>query len=199
MFVWNQVLFEVHIDFWRPQRVVRKKQRLSFSGHPMLIRKKVQQNSSWVHRPKKTVWSDPPNTYYGSNKLVVCRCFSFFQRICSGSILDLICQEWPLENSGKQCLFWLKLSPHMQTHGTCWPARNSIACHDEGFYIIWPNRIIFHQPRFPWNMGSHFPPSATSWGEVVWGRYDLTKYHVQGTLHLNYHLLTWLPPSGSTG
>lgn len=32
--------------------VVRKKQRLSFSGHPMLIRKKVQQYPSWT-APKK--------------------------------------------------------------------------------------------------------------------------------------------------
>ncbi len=32
--------------------------------------------------------------------------------------------------------------------------------------------IIFHQPRFPWNKGSHFPSSATFWGEGnVWGRY----------------------------
>ena len=25
------------------------------------------------------------------------------------------------------------------------------------FTIIWPNGIIFHQPRFPWNKGSSFP------------------------------------------
>ena len=30
---------------------------------------------------------------------------------------------------------------------------------------IWPNGIIFHQPRFPWNKGSHFPSKkATFWG-----------------------------------
>ena len=29
---------------------------------------------------------------------------------------------------------------------------------------IWPNGIIFHQPRFPWNKGSHFPYSTTIWG-----------------------------------
>ena len=33
--------------------------------------------------------------------------------------------------------------------------------------------IIFHQPGFPWNKGD-FPSLATFWGEVVWGRYNLT-------------------------
>ena len=31
---------------------------------------------------------------------------------------------------------------------------------------LWPNGIIFHQPKFPWNRG-HFPSSAIFWGEVV--------------------------------
>ena len=53
MFVWNQVVFEVQIDFWRSQRRGKEKTTsLSFSGHPMLIRKKVQQNSSWTAQKK---------------------------------------------------------------------------------------------------------------------------------------------------
>ena len=34
---------------------------------------------------------------------------------------------------------------------------------------------IVHQPRFPWNQGSHFPSLATFWGEVMWGRYNLDR------------------------
>ena len=30
--------------------------------------------------------------------------------------------------------------------------------------VIWPNGIIFLEPRFHWNKGSHFPFSATFWG-----------------------------------
>ncbi len=30
--------------------------------------------------------------------------------------------------------------------------------------ILSDQNIIFHQPRFPWNKGSHFPSSATFWG-----------------------------------
>ncbi len=52
--------------------------------------------------------------------------------------------------------------------------------------LIWPNYIIyiyiiFHQPRFPWNKGSHFPSSATLWGprscEVDIIRSDLDTDH----------------------
>ena len=34
--------------------------------------------------------------------------------------------------------------------------------------------IIFHQPRFPWNKGISLT-KTTIWGEVVWGRYNLTR------------------------
>ena len=37
----------------------------------------------------------------------------------------------------------------------------------------WPNGIIFHQPRFPWN--KMISPFLSFWGEVVWGRYNLTR------------------------
>ena len=43
---------------------------------------------------------------------------------------------------------------------------------DPGIHPIWPNGIIFHQPRFPWNKGE-IRSSPTFWGEVVWGRYNL--------------------------
>ena len=54
--------------------------------------------------------------------------------------------------------------------------------------------IIFHQPRFPWNKGSHFPSLATIWGEVVWGRYNLTRYVTHTIayqiweMHINKHV-----------
>ena len=37
---------------------------------------------------------------------------------------------------------------------------------------IWPNGIIFHQPTFPWNKGSHFPSKKLPFGapKLVWGR-----------------------------
>ena len=39
---------------------------------------------------------------------------------------------------------------------------------------MWPNGIIFHQPRFPWNKGISLT-ITTIWGKsVVWGRYNLT-------------------------
>ena len=52
-------------------------------------------------------------------------------------------------------------------------------------WMVWSNHatclvhqsgqiIIFHQPRFPWLFGD-FPYSTTFWGEVVWGRYNLTR------------------------
>ena len=45
--------------------------------------------------------------------------------------------------------------------------------------------IIFHQPRFPWNKGSHFPSSATFWGPrscIIWP--DLShSLTIQGTHH----------------
>ena len=41
--------------------------------------------------------------------------------------------------------------------------------------IISGQIIVFHQPRFPWNKRiSRTKP--TIWSEVVWGRYNLTKY-----------------------
>ena len=38
--------------------------------------------------------------------------------------------------------------------------------------------LILHQPRFRWNnmKQGDFPSSATFWGEVVWDRYNLTRY-----------------------
>ena len=35
--------------------------------------------------------------------------------------------------------------------------------------------IIFHQPRFPWNKGNSLT-KPQFWGEVVWGRYNLTRF-----------------------
>ena len=32
---------------------------------------------------------------------------------------------------------------------------------------IWPNGIIFHQPRFPWNKGSHFPYFSPPFGGPI--------------------------------
>ena len=41
---------------------------------------------------------------------------------------------------------------------------------------FWPNEIIFHQPRLPWNKGSHSLPNRYLLGsQVLWGRYDLTR------------------------
>ncbi len=48
--------------------------------------------------------------------------------------------------------------------------------------IFWPNGIIFHQPRFPWNFRD-FPYKTLHFGgkSVVWGRYNLTsQYDVGG-------------------
>ncbi len=42
---------------------------------------------------------------------------------------------------------------------------------------IWPNEIIFHQPRFPWNL-RRFPllnHHHLGW-KLVWGRYNLTRF-----------------------
>ena len=35
--------------------------------------------------------------------------------------------------------------------------------------------IIFHHPGFPWNKGMSLT-KPTFWGEVVWGRYNLTRF-----------------------
>ena len=40
----------------------------------------------------------------------------------------------------------------------------------------WPNGIIFHQPRFPWNKGISRNLSYLLGAQVVWGRYNLTRY-----------------------
>ena len=38
---------------------------------------------------------------------------------------------------------------------------------------IWPNGIIFHQPKFSWNKVCFPETSATFWGQqVMWGRYN---------------------------
>ena len=40
----------------------------------------------------------------------------------------------------------------------------------------WPNEIIFHQPGFSWNKGSHFPSKKLPFGiSLGWGRYNLAK------------------------
>ena len=36
--------------------------------------------------------------------------------------------------------------------------------------------IIFHQARFPWNKGNSLPKSYLLGAQVVWGRYNLTRY-----------------------
>ena len=36
--------------------------------------------------------------------------------------------------------------------------------------------IIFHQPRFFWNIRGDFPSSATFWDDLDWGRYKLPRY-----------------------
>ena len=58
---------------------------------------------------------------------------------------------------------------------TCGQATTSLraGCTGVTKYIS-PNGIIFRQPRFPWNQGSHFPYSTTIWGKsVVWGRDEI--------------------------
>ena len=59
--------------------------------------------------------------------------------------------------------------------------------------IIWPSGIIYHQPRFPWNKGSHFPSKRLPFGgQVVWGRYHLTR-NISNN-HLD-HVSIFLNPS----
>ena len=51
----------------------------------------------------------------------------------------------------------------------------------EWYECIWPNEIIFHQPRFPWNKGD-LPLNQNFGAQVVWGRYNLTRIMVETLL-----------------
>ena len=50
--------------------------------------------------------------------------------------------------------WWWKRTSRDTSMGSVWNNR---------FNQFWPNGILFHQPRFPWNRGFHFPSSATFW------------------------------------
>ena len=52
----------------------------------------------------------------------------------------------------------------------------------------WRNGRIFHQPRFPWNKGMGTFQETTFWGEVVWGRYNLTRFMCGQLSDLSYLL-----------
>ncbi len=46
--------------------------------------------------------------------------------------------------------------------------------------------IIFHQPKFPWNKGMSLPKRYLLGAQVVWGRYNLTRWFHQFPLMRNH-------------
>ena len=70
--------------------------------------------------------------------------------------------------------------------------------------LIWPNGIIFHQPRFPWNFRKFPFPSYLLGAHVVWGCYKLTRlmvcYATRNLRNLrdSYHPKIWLKESTGT-
>ena len=72
--------------------------------------------------------------------------------------------------------------PHLfRNQGAHWPVEPDFLGQHQGtrgeYHIIWPNGIVFHQPGFPWNKEISLPKRYLLGAQVVWGRYNLTKYH----------------------
>ena len=64
-----------------------------------------------------------------------------------------------------------KKKKHIPPKGKIWKKKHLQECLGKGICSGQIGIIIFHQPRFPWNKGSHFPFSAAFWGKsVAWGR-----------------------------
>ncbi len=64
-------------------------------------------------------------------------------------------------------------------HGS-WQISAMNSCVLSIWGYIWPNGIIFHQPRFPWN--KRISLTKPSFG-VVWGRHNLTRSMLNTTLN----------------
>ena len=81
------------------------------------------------------------------------------------------------------------------------------------WWLIWPNGIIFHQPRFPWNNGISLNQKATFWGvnrdpcdvAIIWPevytafvlRVPYNPYHLSPITVRIIHWQRWIPGDGS--
>ena len=96
-------------------------------------------------------------------------------------ICDFKLQTWPppspppqkKKKTNNPVLFLGNFTPTKLVEST-----QTVAKKTQGLLCIWPNGIIFHQPRFPWNKGPISLPKSYLLGEIgrVRSRANLTIY-----------------------